>query len=119
MMDIWPDTPFEEIMLDSGSSVIIHCPDEELVVELFGILKANGVSWAGSWDTMDITHWEKEYEDTCYRVMPEKKMRHGTVYCYQSEEYNDCIKCTFYGTDTEDIDINEDEFLALLGAGGE
>lgn len=112
----WPDTPFDESMLDHG--VIIHCPDRALVDDLFTILRENGVRWIGEND-MTQTLWEKNGNTMCYRVSESRKMWYGSIATYSIWEYNDYMKCTFYGTETEESDIDEEKFLSLFKPGGE
>lgn len=113
-MGRWPDTSFDESMLESG--VIIHCPDQDLVKELFEVLQKNGVRWYGG-ESMTKTFWDIDQKDTCYRVMKNKEMKRGNVFCYQDSEYRDYIKCTFYGTEP-DVEIPDDGFEAIISARG-
>ena len=115
VVEQWPDTPFEESMIKSG--VIIHCPDKDLVYDLFEILKRNGIRWYGGMTSMDDTCWNYDRENTCYRVLENKEMKRGNVYCYQGGEYRGYIKCTFYGVEP-DFEISDAEFEAIISAGG-
>lgn len=108
----WPDTPFKESMLESG--VIIHCPNEDLVGELFEILRDHGVQWYGG-ESMNDTYWDDS--DVCYRIMKRGIMRRGDVYCYSDYEYRDYIKCTFYGVEP-DFEISDAGFEAIISVGG-
>lgn len=114
---IWPDTPFDELML--GQDVIIHCPDKELVEELFDMFRNNGVYWM-TMTSMDRTYWGENGAKTCYRVRKDRGMNYGDTTCYLNGDYENYIKCTFYGIDTKVADdISDDGFLALLGIGGD
>lgn len=105
---IWPETPFEESMI--GSGVIIHCPDKDLAEELFDILRDNGVNWWAG-ESMDDTLWNGEY--ACYHIMASRYMKRGDVYYYNGSEYNNYIKCTFYGTEP-DIEISDASFEGII-----
>lgn len=113
---VWPDIAFEESMIDHG--VIIHCPDKRLTEELFDIFRKYKLRWFCN-VSLDVTFWEEAGAKTCYRVSPDRLLNYGPTRVYTDRTYRDYIKCTFYGTETEDFDISEDEFLALLEAGGE
>lgn len=113
MTNNWPDIPFEESML--GSDVIVHCPEKDLVKELFDIFTKNGVKWAGR-HPLSITYWDHNGEDTCYRVNKYLDMRYGDTHCYTDSHYNDSIKCTFYGAEP-DIEVSDAEFEAIIRGG--
>ena len=113
---IWPETPFDESMF--GQDIIIHCPEEWLVGELFDIFLKNGVQWMTG-APMDKTYWRDSGTETCYRVRKDRNMNYGNITCYSDRDYDGYMKCTFYGADTEDYEINEEGFLALFEAGGE
>lgn len=113
----WPDTPFEESMLNHG--VIIHCPDRDLVDDLFAVLRKNDVRWSGE-DDMTQTFWKKNGNKMCYRVSKGRRMWYGSTHTYSDDlEFGEYIKCTFYGADTDESDISEEKFLALFDSGGE
>lgn len=84
----WPDTPFKESMLKSNP-VIVHCPEEALVSELFSI---------------------------CYRVTRGHKLSYAET-CDYDDYPSEYIKCTFYGT-APDIEIPDDGFEAIISAVG-
>ena len=118
MAGSWPDTPFEESMLVGGNGVIVHCPDRDLVEDLFEIFCNNGVGWIGL-ESLSTTYWDNDKNKTCYRITNDRKLRVGNIYIYDQPVYDGYIKCTFYGADTEDYEINEEGFMALFEAGGE
>lgn len=109
----WPDTSFETSMLSCG--VIINCPDRSLVDELFSLLKENGVSWYGS-VPMSETHWSSHREETCYRII-DGTMRYGSKGLYSDSEYDNYIRCTFYGAEP-DFEISDANFEAIISAWG-
>lgn len=113
-LNSWPDIPFDESMIRRG--VIIHCPEEDTIAELFDTLKSIGVRWAGH-ETMDTTYWGQSREDTCYRIRSDKCMYVGDTVCYQNGRYNDYIKCTFYGTESEP-EISDTSFEGIICRGG-
>lgn len=110
----WPDTPLETSMLFQG--IIVHCPDEDLVGELFSFLEENGITWYGN-ETMTETHWYENREETCYRIEPRGTIKYGNRECYSNTSYRNYIKCTFYGVDP-DFEISDAGFEAIISAGG-
>lgn len=112
------EIPFDIAMLERGN-VIIRCLTEEMADELFRVLLDNGVRWYGN-ETMGETHWTARREDTGYRITSQRTMKYGSVEHYSEDsEYDDCIKCTFYGTDTPDFEVASDKELQdVLGIGG-
>lgn len=87
----WPDTPFKESMLKSNP-VIVHCPEEALVSELFSIFVENGVWWRGG-DSMSKTFWDVYRETTCYRVTRGHKLSYAET-CDYDDYPSEYIKCT-------------------------
>lgn len=110
------DTPFEESMLSRGN-VIIYCPDGDLVRELFDILEAHGIRWYGD-ESMRNTFWDDQGPDTCYRVTSGDRLKRGSTYCYEDDEYDDCVKCQFYGIESADSEISDSDFETIISAGG-
>jgi len=112
------ETPFDIAMLEHGN-IIIHCPSKELASELFRIFLDNGVRWNGD-EPMSETHWTSGEEDTCYRITSHRTIKYGRKGYYSDDsEYDDYIKCTFYGIEPPDFDVaSDDELQALLGIGG-
>lgn len=113
MVDNWPDIPFDESML--GDDVIIHCPEKDLVKELFDILAENGVGWAGG-QPLSLTYWNYSGISTCYRVTKNLSMRYGDTHCYSRADYANSIKCTFYGVEP-DIEISDVAFEEVISKG--
>ncbi len=109
------DVPFDESMLDQRK-VIIFCPDEELANELFEVLKANGIRWF-SGESMDHTYWRNQGDGTCYRIMETGSLRRGSIDLYEDEDYDDYVRCQFYGVESPN-DISDSEFEAIISAGG-
>lgn len=107
------ETPFDVSMLDKG--VIIHCPDQDLVEDLFNVFKSHGIKWLGS-EPMSITNWSRSGEDTCYRVTKDHSLKYGNTSCYSDPCYDNYIKCTFYGTEP-DLEISDANFEAIISAG--
>lgn len=111
---------FDESMLEND--VIIRCPNESDANELMEIFERNGVVWSGGEPFDGGSCWDGYNEDTCYWV-EDKRLSYGSRdYAEYDEngEYVDYIKCTFYGADTPDFDVaNDDELCAFLGIGGE
>ena len=85
----WPDTPLEISMLFNG--VIIHCPDKDLVDELFSFLEENDIKWYGD-EPVGETHWHENREETCYRIEPRGTMKYGSRTCYSDSAYRNYIK---------------------------
>ena len=110
------DVPFEESMLNRGK-VIIYCPDGDLVGELFDILQRHGICWYGGED-MRATFWDDEGSDTCYRVTSKRYLKRGNTLCYSDDEYDDHIKCQFYGIESTDSEISDSDFETIISAGG-
>ncbi len=113
-MTAWPDTPFDESMLDCG--VIIRCTDEDLATELFDILMTHGIQWNGG-GSMTRTYWRSSMENTCYRVNKRHALCRGNTRCYSDSAYDGYIKCTFYGMGNG-VEIEESAFESIIGAGG-
>lgn len=103
-----------------GQGVIIRCPDKDLVSTLFDIFVENGVGWYGN-EPMTTTYWSNNGEYTCYRISrdhsPDNSLRYGSIDCYSDSEYDDYIKCTFYGAEP-DFEISDAGFEAIISAGG-
>jgi len=106
----WPDTPLEISMLFNG--VIIHCPDKDLVDELFSFLEENDIKWYGD-EPVGETHWHENREETCYRIEPRGTMKYGSRKCYSDSAYRNYIKCTFYGVEP-DFEISDAGFEAII-----
>ena len=113
MINSWPETPFEESML-GNDDIIIHCPNEDLARELFDIFINNGIEWGGS-TPLTRTYWKEYGEDTCYRVEINRKIRYCSIYFYSGDEYDDHIRCTFYGGQLNSDPIDETEWMSILG----
>lgn len=110
------DLPFEESMLSRGK-VIILCPERDLAEELFEVLKAHGIGWYGG-ESMENIHWDSNEQDTCYRVTNTGSLMYGSTNCYEDSEYNDHIKCQFYGIESADSEISDSDFETIISAGG-
>lgn len=112
------ETPFEEWMLSDPKGLAIHCPEEYLAKELFEILKQNGVGI--NWNNgLSNTEWDNHKEETTYYVTGKRMLygpkRHGN----EARPYCNYTKCTFYGTAADplqDVEVGEEEFLAVLNA---
>lgn len=115
------ETPFEEWMLADPKGLAIHCPDEHLAKELFEVFRQNGVG--ENWNN-DLRHtqWDSHKEETTYYVMGKRMLYGPKEHGNKSEPYCRYTKCTFYGIDyvdpMQDIEVNEEEFLAVLNALG-
>lgn len=112
------ETPFNPSMIEDRRGVIIHCPDENLATDLFDILIHYGVGWAEK-NPMSDTKWEAHKEKMCYRVTGYRVLHYGRIDIYMKGEFDDHIRCTFYGIDDSDFDAaNDNELLDFLGIGG-
>lgn len=112
------DTPFEESMLGLPQGVVVHCPDESLVEELFEIFKRNGVGT--NWVNMERTQWDRYREETVYFIRGENLLYGPKFHAEErSMGYWRYKKCTFFDADTPDFEIaTDDELIAFLGIGG-
>lgn len=111
-------TPFDITMLDGD--IVVFCPNKELVPELLELFDEHGVKWGSGANTCSKAAylWNFYKESTCYRVH-NKSMGYGDKEFYESERrFRQYIKCTFYGTDSADSDVGDDEFMTILGIGG-
>ena len=114
------DTPFDDPSMLDGL-VIIFCPDEENASELMGLLGEYGVRWEGSNNPASYgdNNWGCYREKTCYRIS-HKRMGYSYIdYYEQRGRFSDHTKCTFYGAGAgsiQDVEIGEEEFLAILNA---
>lgn len=110
------DTQFETSMLSQG--VVIHCPNEEAVAELAGLLLKHGVLAEKL-----VRLWKDYREETCYRISSGKYVTYSSKYHYEDAAarlYNDYTYCTYYGTNTANFDVaTDDELLSFLGIGGD
>lgn len=105
-------------MLYDPKGLAIHCHDGCLAEELFEVFKRNGIGT--NWNSLDDTKWYDHLDETTYYVAPDKRMfygpkRHGN----DTAPYCNYIKCTFYGAGADplqDVEVSEDEFLAMLNA---
>lgn len=111
------ETPFEEGMMNDTAGLAIHCPDEYLAEELFEIFRQNGIGV--NWSSLDNTKWHEYAGNTTYFVSGKRMLygpkRHGN----DTSPYCNYTKCTFYGAGADplqDVEVSEDEFLAMLNA---
>ena len=86
--------------------------------DLMEVLEKNGVVWCGDEPPTSNTKWSENAEDTCYRV--ESKVLFYSEKQYADEdpdgEYGEHTRCTFYGIESSDFDVaDENEILSLLG----
>lgn len=111
-MEEWPDTPFEESMLEAQTVVL--CQTSELSDELLNIAACHGYSIS---DTIR-DRWSRHKEHTCFRFDPsERKVTFASDTFYLN--YFDTIAdfdytmCTFYGL-SQLPEISSKEFESML-----
>lgn len=109
------ETAFDLSMLEHN--VIILCQSEQLAEELMVVLGENGVKWRGGEPPTDDSRWDEHCEGTCYWV-ESRRLSYGSKDFADEdpdEEYENHIKCTFYG-ETEDFEpASNGELMAFLG----
>lgn len=106
------ETPFSPEFLASNNGVVIRCLEEHLSHELFDFLKENGITWRNG--DMSDTNWNEHGEDTAYFVR-NRRILYGPYIHADWRDYENYIKCTFYGIDTPDFEVaTENEILSFL-----
>lgn len=109
------ESAFEPSMLENPK-IIVSCPSKYLVKELMDVLAENGVKWwGGKMPSKDNSEWENYEEETCYWI-ENKTMTYGTIhYADEEEDFENYIKCTFYGNVEDFEPAGDDELATLLG----
>lgn len=115
------DREFSPEML--SGKVIIHCPNREQVSDLFEILRANDVQWAGGGDLMSTTYWDIYREQMCYRINGDHRLSYGSKGGYEenfSDRYSEYTSCYFPSPqEQEDFAVADKDEIAVLFQGEE
>ncbi len=115
------DREFSPEML--SGKVIIHCPNREQVSDLFEILRANGVQWAGGGDPMSVTYWGNYGDQMCYRINGDHRLSYGSKGGYEGHSgdvYSEYTFCCFPSPqEQEDFAVADNDEIAVLFQGEE
>ncbi len=111
------ETAFDLSMLND-SKVIVNCPSIDLVESFMNVLAENGVTWCGGEAPNKYnSKWNNNKEETCYWIENGTMTYENKQYAEEyADDFPNHIKCTFYGADTTDFEIaNDDDIRKFLG----
>lgn len=110
------ETAFSSSMLINGHKIIVNCPSEDLVQELMDVLAENGVRWAGgAKPSIYNSKWNDYKGETCYWIDSRKMTYECKQYADEDDEFDDHVRCTFYGISDDFEPASSDELMAFLG----
>lgn len=101
------DTPFDESMLSAQPGVAIFCEEDSLADELFELFRLNGLG----------KNWSAGERGGRVYCVSGKSLRYSSKSDVErTNPYSKFTRCTFYGIESADFDVaNDDELRSLLG----
>jgi len=123
------NTPFDESMLEDPHGILVICTCASDAAELEEILINHGIhDWPGTLEERyNICIERYPDEPVCFNILDKRIAEDADIfrcsvgYCYcsyyeRTPEFDACIKCTFYGSDSSDFDVaSGDELRSFLG----
>lgn len=109
------DNMFDIDMLEhSDHGLAVNCPEEELEREFAALLDEHSITYPNGesvFATEDV--WRSHCEDFCYYIKG-KTTRRGPKSSTDDFPWNGYEKCTFYGEQREETEIDENSFCSIL-----
>lgn len=110
------DNEFTIDMITDSSRVVVSCPTKELEREFAALLDEYGIKYPGGVRPITVEGaWQNYKEDFCYYIKGKSEVLRGPKSSTEDYTYSRHTRCTFYGQQQDDTEIDDSDFYSIIG----